>query len=109
VIRRAVAIGGLLLGCGAHHAASDGWPRSAGTPAAQAGSDDGGQSLAPQVSTTVAAIEAKDDDAPAPVIADKPAVVVDKPAATADKPTAEPPAGDDVTLTTEDIVIEVKD
>jgi hypothetical protein len=56
MLRLAALVAVALVGCGAAHGPT--WPKSAGTARLGEATDDGGESLAPQVPSEVAAIEA---------------------------------------------------
>lgn len=106
----AILLGGALAGCGGRRDAGPAWPKLHVTET------DGGESLAPQQGSSVAAIEeAKDAKPSAPAAtAAAPTTAGAAPAATpatrTERPAADPPAArEPEVLTTEEIIIEIDD
>ncbi len=94
----------LLAACG-RASAGPAWPKMAEREA------DGGESLAPRAkASAVAAAAAADDDKPAKV-EDKPAATPAKTDTETTKPASTTPtqAPDDISITTEELVIEIED
>jgi hypothetical protein len=98
---RFVVLAALLVACGGSRSHTPAWPK------ASAHDSDGGESLAPRVAGSVAAIEQADEIKPD----DKPVVKPDAPAETSVgiKPVVPATTKPDDVITTEDIIIEIDD
>lgn len=96
----------LIAACGAHRDAGPTWPKL------HTADNDGGESLAPRTSASVAAAESDSDDKPidTPAPSAKPATTTPAPAAgggsTTAPPIVTPPTTGDP-MTTEEIIIEI--
>lgn len=104
----AVGISGALAGCGGAAERGPAWPKAA------ASETDGGESLAPRLPSSVAAIEeAVDATSGAGEAPKAPGAAVPPPAAAPgvrpDKPAETPAPKEPDILTTEDIIIEIDD
>ncbi len=108
MLRSSLLAGILLAACGGRPAGGPAWPKAHATEA------DGGESLAPQKASAVAAIEEAEDAtpsaaagaAPSAPAASTPAVKSEK----SEKPTSpEASTPKDEILTTEEIIIEIDD
>ena len=108
-IALALLLGGALAGCGGRRDPGPAWPKLHVTET------DGGESLAPQQGSSVAAIEEAKDakpSAPAPAAATTTtgAAPAATPATRTERPAADPPAArEPEVLTTEEIIIEIDD
>lgn len=98
---RFVVLAALLVACGGSGSRTPAWPK------ASAHGTDGGESLAPRVASSVAAIEQADEIKPE----DKPVVKPDAPVETSVgvKPVVPAVTKPDDVITTEDIIIEIDD
>jgi hypothetical protein len=108
MLRAALLAGILLAACGGSHAGGPAWPK------AHATESDGGESLAPQKASAVAAIEEAEDTTPSVSAAVTPsAPAASTPAVKAEKSekpaTPESSPSTDEILTTEEIIIEIDD